>query len=69
MLPRMAAIRRFVVSEEVEEELDEADADAEYGPERPRGFAAAPRPSRSPSNSEMFGGSCFVESDAACKVI
>jgi hypothetical protein len=35
------------------------------GPVRPRGLDAVKRPSQTPSNSTVFGGSCFVASLAA----
>jgi len=39
--------------------------DDEQGPERPWGTVFDKRPSRTPSNSTVFGGSCFVASFAA----
>lgn len=40
---------------------------AALGPPRPRGLDDMSRPSRVPSNSTVFGGSCLVASAAACK--
>ena len=39
---------------------------AAHGPALPWGLDVTKRPSRTPSNSTVFGGSCFVASLAAC---
>jgi hypothetical protein len=55
----------IVANKSVEGSEALGDAVEERGPVRPRGFEADKRPSQTPSNSTVLGGSCFVASPAA----
>lgn len=59
-----AAMSNIVAS--LEAGVDAGTEAEERGPMRPRVFHSMRRPSRAPSKSAVFGGSCLVQSPAAC---
>lgn len=59
----IAAINKALASLDVE--VVEGPGKTARGPLRPRALMATVRPSRAPSKSTVFGGSCFVASAAA----